>query len=232
VRPDRLYFWGGACLLVVAILFVLITIFTLALFPSIEDLYPTTPLTGTGLGSLAQHATFARVTFAIGILSDLFLIPGIAALYVALKGQAQGTMLVASLFMGLYVILDLAVTGVNVVALVSISQDYATGSATAQQSSFAVAGYIKDVISLSLPISSAVLSIGILLIGLILRNGMLGRGVPYLGIGAGIVGLVYGLSAAVPELTGFQGLSAVWELAWFSAMGWKLMRLGQSADAK
>jgi hypothetical protein len=200
--------------------------------PSIEDLYPTTPLTGTGLSSLARQATLARVTFGLGILSDLFLIPVIVALYAALEGRARGTMIVACLFMGLYVILDLAVTGLNVVAVVSVSEDYAACSAAVQQSSFAVAGYVKDVINLSLPISSAALSVGILLISLVLRGGTFGKGVAYLGIGAGIVGLTYGLGAVVPALTGFQGPSAFLELAWFAAMGWKLMRTTPPADAR
>jgi hypothetical protein len=224
--------WGGACLIVVAILFALLIFFSLALSSSLQDLYPTTPLSGSGLDTLAQHAALARTTFALGMLSDLFLIPGIVALYAALNRLDRGAMRVASLFMGLYVILDLAVSGMNVAALVSVSQAYASGTPTAQQSSFAVASYIKAVISLSLPISSACLSVGVLLISLVLQRGPLGRPIVYLGIASGIVGLFYGLSAAVPGLTGLQGLSAILELAWFAVMGWKLVRLDRPSNAR
>jgi len=227
-RSDRLYLWGGACLLIVAVLFVLLIVFALALFSSLQDLYPTTPLTGTGLDNLARNAVLARVSFGTGMLSDLVLITGIVALYAALEDVDRDTMRVASLFMGLYVVLDLAVTGMNVAALVSVSQDYASSSVATQQSSFAVASYIKAVISVSVPLSSAVLSVGILLTGLVLREGSFGTGAAYLGIASGVVGVVYGFGAVVPVLTSFQALSAVLELAWFALMGWKLIRLSRT----
>lgn len=127
-------------------------------------------------------------------------------------------MLVGSAFLGLYVILDLLVTGPNVVALVSISQNYATSTGAAQQVSFAMASYIKSVISLSLPISSAVLSVGILLIGGVLRKGSVSRAAVYLSVASGIVGLAYGFGAVVPPLTGFQGCRRSW--SWHGSPSW------------
>jgi hypothetical protein len=139
--------------------------------------------------------------------------------------------LLASLFLGLYVLIDLLVSGPNVIALVSVSQAYATGSPQSQASSFAVASYIKSVIRLSLPVSSGLLSVGIRLIGTVQRRCTPDRAVAYLGIASGIVGLVYGFSAALPGLTGFVGLSALLELVWFAALGWKLLQLGRGPTA-
>ncbi len=226
---GRLYAWGGASLLFEALLFVLLIVFALAQASFLKELYPSTPLTGTGLENLAQNAVPARVNFAIGLLSDLVLIPGIVALYAALRGIDRGAMRVATLFLGLYVVVDLVVSGVSVLALVVVSQEYAGGSVAVQQSSFAVASYLKDVIDLSLPLGSAILSVGILLTGIVLRRGTWGTATAYLGIGSGIIGLLYGFSAAVPPLTGLQGLSAIGELAWFAVVGWKLLGLSRSA---
>lgn len=219
--------WGGISLLLTALLFGLLIVLGILLTPSTGDLLPTSSLTGAGLDSLARHATLARTTFGIGILSDLVLVPGIIALFEALKGVDRDRMLVGSAFLGLYVILDLLVTGPNVVALVSISQNYATSTGAAQQASFAMASYIKSVISLSLPISSAVLSVGILLIGGVLRKGSVSPAAAYLSVASGVVGLAYGFGAVVPPLTGFQGLSAVLELAWFALMGGILLNMGR-----
>jgi hypothetical protein len=216
----------------VAACFVLLIPLSVALGPSTSYLLPRGQLGGAGLETLAQHAQLARVTFGIGILSDLVLLPGIVAVYAALGRLDRAAMPVACGFLGLYVLLDLVVTGPNVVALVSVSQSYATSSGAAQQASFAAATYIRGIVTLSLPLSSGVLSVGILGIGTVVRKRAAVSSVGYLGIVTGIVGLVYGLSQVVPALTAFDGPSAVLELVWFAVMGGMLVKLGRTSGMR
>lgn len=84
-------------------------------------------------------------------------------------------------------------------------------------------------IGVSLPLSSVLLSIGILLVGWTLRKGLLGRVVPYLSHYASAMGLRYGFSAIAPAFSGFILLSATGELAWFAVVGWRLIQYSRSA---
>jgi len=225
-RFSRAHVWGGISLLLMSVLFFVLTVLSIALTDSTSALSPLQPITGSGLQSLAQHAQLARVTFGVGIVSDLVLLPGILGLYESLKRLNRDAMLVAAVFLGMYALMDLLVTGMNVVALVSVAQSYATSPSGPSAPSFGVAVYIHSVISVSLPLSSAMMSVGILLVGWTVRYGPFGSFVRYLSYFTAAVGLLYGLSAIVPGLTGFIILSALSELVWFAVMGWKLIRSG------
>jgi hypothetical protein len=162
---------------------------SIALGSSTSYLLPGGHLSGAGLATLAQPAELARVTFGIGILSDLLLLPGVVALNATFGRLDRAAIPVGCGFLALYALIDLLVTGPNVVALVAVSQNYATGTLAAQQASLATATYVRGVVSLSLPLSSGVLSVGILVFGFVLRNRPSDPGVGYLGIATGIVGL-------------------------------------------
>jgi hypothetical protein len=207
-----------------AVLFSVLIVLSSALSEATGALDPVTSLTGADLVSLAQHASLARLTFGLGMVSDLVLIPGIAALSLALKRLDRDAMLLASAFLALYVLMDLLVTGMNVVALVAVAQNYAADPTGPSSPSFALAVSIRATIGVSLPLSSAAMSVGILLVGWTVRAGTLGRVVPYLSYFAGVVGLLYGVGAIVPGFNAFLVLSAFAELAWFALVGWKLLR--------
>ncbi len=215
---------GGISMLVVSFLFLLLIVLS-AYLTSVVGLVPTSPVNGTTLESLVSHADRARVTFGLGILSDLFLVPAVIALYVALKQVDPHEILIASAFMFLYVILDLAVTGLNVASLVVVSQSYSANVAI-QTSNLVVANYIKDITNLSLPLSSAVLSVGVLLSSLIMRSGVFPRIAVYVGIASGIVGILYGCSVVLPGLVSLIGLSAILEMVWFGLVGYRMVKLG------
>ncbi|MCI4326021.1 MAG: hypothetical protein L3K16_00040 [Thermoplasmata archaeon] len=167
------------------------------------------------------------MTFGIGILSDRFLLLGVVALYAAFGRLDRAATPVASGFLALYALIDLLVTGPNVVALVAVSQNYASGSLAAQQASLSTATYVRGVVSLTLPLGSGVLSVGILRLGLVLRNRPSDPRVGYRGIATGVVGLAFGLRPGFPALTAFDGPSAVLELVWSAVLGWKLIQLGR-----
>ena len=55
----------------------------------------------------------------LSVLTDLLLVPVALALYLALKGVDRDAMLVATAFIGLFVVLDLAVTWPNYASLIA-----------------------------------------------------------------------------------------------------------------
>ncbi len=219
----QLFQIGGASMLVVAFLFILLIVLS-AYLVSLVGLTPTSSINATILESLVRNEQLAQVAFGFGILSDLFMIPAVVALYVALKQVNPHLMLMAVPFVFLYIILDLAVTGLSYVALVAVSQSY-VGSAASQASNLAVANYIKDMADLSQPLSSAVLSVGVLLSSLVMKSGVFRRSTAYVGVASGIVGIVYGFSAVLPELWSLIGLSALFEMVWFWLVGFRLVKL-------
>jgi hypothetical protein len=215
--------WGGVSLIIMAILFLVLVALSADLTSSAPVLSPLQPVTGPGLQTLAQHAELARLTFGVGMISDLVLLPGILGLYGALRWLDRNAMLVAAVFLGVYALIDLVVTGLDAATLVSVAETYASTPTGPSGYSFGVAVYLHSVLSISLPLSSAVMSIGILLVGWTLRGGLAGQFVPCLSYFTGGIGLLYGLSAAVPALTGLVLLSALAELTWFAVVGWKLL---------
>ena len=114
--------WGGVSLLLMALLFFVLIVLSTALTQSTDALSPLTPISGPGLQSLAEHADLARLAFAIGMVSDLVLMVGAIGLYVGPKRVNPFAMLLAAGFFGMYVLVDLLVSGMNVVARVSVAE--------------------------------------------------------------------------------------------------------------
>lgn len=228
----RPYAWAGACFLILAVLFLVLIVLSTALDDVTTAVSPLTPLSGAGLVSLAGHATLARVTFGLGIVSDLVLIPGILGLYEALRRVERHAMLVAASFLAIYALMDLLVSGTTAVALVAVAQNYA-GSPTGPGSpDFGVAFSLHAILDVSIPLSSAVMSVGILLVGRTVRGGQFGRALPPLSYAAAAAGFLYGVGAVVPGFNDFVGLSALLELIWFVVVGMRLLRLGAPVEPK
>lgn len=136
-------------------------------------------------------------------------------------------MLVAVAFLGLYIVLDVAVNGLQFGPLITISQDYAAATdATKQAAYLAVANYSHAVSSLSQPISSGILSLGILIASLVMRKGTFSKLVANLGIVTALLGIAYSVSVALPALGIFADVSAIIEAIWFLHVGYRLVRLG------
>src|SRR5262245_44467413 len=60
----------------------------------------------------------------LSVLTDLLFVPVALSLYLALKGADRNAMLVATAFVGLFIVLDLAVTWSNYAALITLSGNY------------------------------------------------------------------------------------------------------------
>lgn len=130
---------------------------------------------------LPSNAVNLTLTAIISKLSDLLLIPAVFALHFSMKRINSGALLVAAAFIGLYIIMDLAVSGLNWAALLTLSKDYMAANATMQTSYVAVANYAYAVAGASGLISSFVLAVGILITSFVMRKGIFGKATAYLG---------------------------------------------------
>ncbi|MBL8157266.1 MAG: hypothetical protein JNM70_24040, partial [Anaerolineae bacterium] len=104
------------------------------------------------------------------ILTDFLFVPVAFALYFALKGVNRTAALIGAAFLGLFAVLDLAVTWPQYAALITLSSGYAAISDAVQQGVYvAAASYADSALQYSQAIYSILVpSFGILLIALVI----------------------------------------------------------------
>lgn len=167
----------------------------------------------------------------LSVLTDLLLIPVTLALYLALKGINRNAMLIAAAFIGLFILLDLALTWTNYVSLIAFSGQYTAATSDAQRTLVvAAAAYPTAVLESSLldVYNTVTLSIGILATGWVMLKGVFNKATAYLGVVTGILGI-----AAVAGPVFVTGLSSVILFAsllttiWVFFVGYGLFRLGR-----
>jgi hypothetical protein len=166
----------------------------------------------------------------LSVLTDFLFVPVALALYLALKGANRNVMLVATAFVGLFTVLDLAVTWPNYAALIRLSGPYAAATSDAQRAAtVAAANYAAAVLPYSLAVYSIlVLSFGILLTGLVMLKGIFSKSTAYLGVATGILGIVSVVGPLFASaLSGTIILTSVLTTAWVMLAGYRLYRLGQ-----
>jgi hypothetical protein len=226
VDPDRklLYRVGGLSALVLGIAYVA----SVPLYASVGA-----PPSG---GEARLHYLVGKTTvwwaiLGLSVFTDVLFIPVAFALYLALKGVNRNAMLIATAFVGLFVVLDLAVTWPNYAALISLSGKYAAATTAAERAIYvAAASYASAVLTSSLEAvySILVLSLGILLIGLVMLKGPFGKTTAYLSVLTGILGIV---AAVGPFFVSALGvtiiIASVLTTAWVFLVGFRLYRLSQ-----
>jgi hypothetical protein len=216
-----LYRWGGLSALLIGLGYIITIPLYIAAGPP--------PSGGEArLQYLIGKTTIWWAILGLSILTDLLYLPVALALYRALTGVA---MLFATILVGLFVVLDLAVTWTNYAALITLSERYATATSDIQRAAdVGAATYASAVLDSSLEsvYSILLLSIGILLIGLVMRKGTFSASAAYVGIVTGVLGIV----AAVGPLF-VSGLSVAIIIAsvlttlWILLVGFRLIRLGR-----
>ena len=103
--------------------------------------------------------------------TDFLYIPVALALYFALERVNTSAMLLASVFVELFVALDLAVTWANYAALLNLSGPYAAVTNEVQRAGYvAAANYASSVLASPIEVFYAIvdLSIGIFIIGFVM----------------------------------------------------------------
>lgn len=179
---------------------------------------------------LAGKTTVWWAILGLSVLTDLLFVPVALALYLALKGVNRNAMLVATAFVGLFIVLDLAVTWPNYASLITLSGHYAAATNDAGRAVYvAAATYASAVLPFSVPIYSIlVLSFGILLIGLVMLKGIFSKSTAYLGLVTGILGIVSGVGPLfVSTLSVTVIITSVLTIVWVLFVGYRLYRLGK-----
>jgi hypothetical protein len=158
------------------------------------------PEVGITKGDVAAWLTYfagkTTVWWAIlrlPVLTDLLFVPFALALYRALEEINRPAMLLASAFVGLFVVLDLAVTWANYASLLTLRDEYAAAANDAQRAGYiAAANYASAVLTSRLEIVYAilVLSLAILINGIVMLQGAFGKATAYLCVITGLLGIV------------------------------------------
>jgi hypothetical protein len=180
---------------------------------------------------LAAHQTAWWAILGLMVVTDLLFVPVMSALYLALKGINRNLMLLATAFVGLFVVLDLAITWPNYGALITLSGNYAAATSDAQKAVFvAAANYPAAVLDSGLLGVYIILvpSVGILMTGLVMLKGIFSKSTAYSGLATGIVGIV---AVVGPFFIGASGstlgiIVSVLTLVWLFLAGYRLNTLG------
>jgi len=218
-----LYRVGGICALVLGIAYII----TILLYA-----YVGAPPSGgeAWLKYLVGKTTLWWAILGLSVLTDLLYVPIAFSLYLALSRVARSAMLVATACVGLFTVLDLAVTWPNYASLITLSGHYAAATNDAQRAAYvAAANYAAAVLPFSLAVYSIlVLSLGILIIGLVMLKGNFSKSTAYVGVGTGIFGIV---SVAGPLFVSALSvtiiLTSILTIVWVLLVGYRFYRLGK-----
>ncbi len=222
VDPDGKWFYrvGGISALVIGLSY--ITIFPL--FARVGA-----PPTGgeVWLKYLEGKTTVWWGILGLSVLTDFLFIPVALSLYLALERVNRYAMLVATAFVGLFVVLDLAVTWTNYASLLTLSGLQAAASNDVQRAAYvAAANYASAVLASRTEVFYSIvdLSVAILVISFVMLKGkgIFNKTTAYLGLAAGIFGILApaGFFAVII-------MNAVLTTVWVFFVSFRLFRLGR-----
>jgi hypothetical protein len=182
--------------------------------------------------SMAGNTTRWWAIIGLDVLTDFLLVPVALSLYLTLKGINKNAMLLATAFVGLFVVLDLALTWTNITSLITLSGGYAAATDDAQRAVFVTAAMYPSLVvesNLVFVYNSLTLAVGILLTGFVMLKGIFSRSTAYLGLITGILGIVSVTSSFFSSsLSGATIiLASVLTMVWILFAGYRLYRLGQ-----
>ena len=159
----------------------------------------------------------------ISVFTDLLYVPLALVLYTALKAVNKNVMRLAAAFIGIFVVVDLAITWSHYASILSLYNSYAAAADDAHRAAFlAAAEYAAAVLATPLEVVYAItiLSIGVLLIGILMLKSQFGLIPAYLGLITGVLGIV--------SLTGWHLAiigNALFATLWLFFVGFRLIRL-------
>jgi hypothetical protein len=173
---------------------------------------------------LTGKATGWWMILGLSVATDLLYVPAALALYEALKTAGRNLMLVATAFVGLFIVLDLAVTWSSYASLLTLAGSYRSATSDLQRAALAAAAnYPASVLASPLERLYAIslLSFAILLIGVVMLRGVFSKAASYLAIGIGVLGLASMAGWSVTILA-----NALAATLWVLLVGYRLVRLG------
>lgn len=225
VDPDGkwLYRVGGISALILGIGYIII----IALYVPIGA-----PPSGAEarLTYLAENTTAWWAILGLSVLTDFLFVPVALSLYLALKGINRNAMLVATAFVGLFVVLDLPLTWTNYDALITLSASYAAATSDAQRAVFVTAATYPSIVtdsSLLFVYNTLTLSVGILLTGLVMLKGVFSKSAAYLAVATGILGIIAVAGSFFVNTLIVTIIASSLTMVWVLFVGSRLYRLGQ-----
>lgn len=118
-------------------------------------------------------------------------------------------------------------TGEGSPALVYLSDQYAAATTEAGRTSFATAAEVLIAVE-AVPAAIGVLqTLGVLIVSLVMLGGVFPKGVAYLGVVTGALGVIS--EALLPVLGAAYAIYGVLVMVWFIVIGWRLYGLSQAA---
>jgi hypothetical protein len=212
---------GGVCIFVTGVLFIVGAVSSILLGPAPSGGEPY-------LKSLATHEVLAQMNFGLFALTDFLLLPGLLALFLALKQVSKNTMLVAAGLFALYIALDLAMTELNSLTLVTLTHQYAAATSDTQRSAYvAAADYALAALPLATFYSYVVSSVGLLITSVVMLKGVFSKPTAFVGIVASIEGMVGGLYVVYPALAALLVPCLIAFGLWGLLAGSRLFKLGK-----
>jgi hypothetical protein len=219
-EQKKLYRVGGIAALLLAIGYI-------AILPLYALVGPPPTSAGAWFKYLAGKTAVWWWIVGLSVFTDFLFVPVTLALYVALKKTNRNAMLVATAFVGLFLVLDLAVTWSHYASILTLYGEYSTAADEAQRAGYlAAANYGSAVLTSRLEIVYAIvtLSSGILVIGFVMLRGIFHKVTAYLGLATGILGI-----AALTRLSLVIIGNALCATAWLFLVGYRLNQLAQDS---
>ena len=220
VAQKSWYRAGGIAALMLAVAYIIIIL-----------LYARVGAPPSGGGDAWFHYLPGKTTIwwtilGLSVFTDFLFVPLALAFYVALRRINNNAMLLATAFVGLFVVLDLAVTWTHYGSVLILYDSYSKATDALQRTSYvAAANYASAILTSRLEVVYAIvtLSLGILLMGAVmLTGGLFNRATAYLALATGILGIV--------SLTGYSLAiiaNAVFATAWLLFAAYGFYRLAQ-----
>lgn len=213
-----LYRVGGISALVLGLAYV-------AIFP----LYARVGAPPTGDGAAWLHYLAGKTDvwwtiLGLSVLTDLLFVPVALALYFALERVHRPAMLLATALVGLFVVLDLAVTWTGYASLLNLSARHSAATNDAERAGYVAAAHAASAVltsPLEVVYAIVTLSSGILVMGFVMRKGAFGRAAAWLAVATGVLGIVSLAGLALTII-----LNAVCATVWLFFVGARLWRLG------
>ncbi len=209
------YWWGGIAAVIIALGYVAI----IPLFARVGG----PPSGGEAFFKyLPGKTAIWWLILWISVFTDLLYIPFALALYMALKSVSKYLMALAAIFMGMFVVLDLAITWGHYASILTLFRSYSAAADGPHRAAYlAAAEYAAAVLATPMETVCAIVipSTGVLLAGFVLLKSQFGKTAAYLGMVTGLLGIL-SLTRWFPVIMG----NALFATVWFFMVGYKLIR--------
>ena len=180
---------------------------------------------------LAGNPTAWWAILSLSVLTDFLYVPVALSLYFALKGINRNAMLLATACLGLFVVLDLAITWTNFASLIALSGKYAAATTDAQRAVFVAAASYPSAVAESTLLAVYIIlvpGVGILITGLVMLKGIFSKSTAYLAVVSGILSIVSVVGSFFVSSLGITIIIASALLTvWLFFVAYRLYRLGQ-----